>query len=202
VPPRRLLLAVDEFCHEKHLEDYRQVIRKGALVARDPTAYEDITGTEALDPTEIEVLREEVLHKWRITRVLLLTFITCSIGAAVHGWDQTTSNGATLGFPTAFGIDGEDDRSKWLVGLVNAAPYISTSLLGCWLSDPLNDAIGRRGTIFIAANFSLWPVIASAFCHTWQQLLACRLLLGLGMGAKASTSKSLLIISISSVHRA
>lgn len=61
------------------------------------------------------------------------------------------------------------------------------SFLGCWLSDPLNNWVGRRGTIFFAANFCIWPVIGSALCHTWQQQLACRLLMGIGMGAKAST---------------
>ena len=61
------------------------------------------------------------------------------------------------------------------------------SFIGCWLSDPLNNYFGRRGTIFIAAQFCFWPVLGSAFSQTWPQLLVCRLLLGLGMGAKAST---------------
>lgn len=47
------------------------------------------------------------------------------------------------------------------------------------------------GAIFVAANFCLWPVIGSAFTQTWVQLLICRLLLGVGMGAKASTGKFL-----------
>lgn len=58
---------------------------------------------------------------------------------------------------------------------------------GCWLSDPLNFYLGRRGTIFLAAIFCLLPVLGSAFAHTWEQLLICRLLLGIGMGAKATT---------------
>jgi len=32
-------------------------------------------------------------------------------------------------------------------------------------------------------------VIGSACTHTWQQLLACRILLGIGMGAKASVGE-------------
>jgi MFS family permease len=58
---------------------------------------------------------------------------------------------------------------------------------GCWLSDPLNYKFGRRGTIFFAAVFCLGTVVGSACSQTWQQLLVCRLLLGLGMGAKATT---------------
>ncbi|KAI9867687.1 MAG: hypothetical protein M1813_008487 [Trichoglossum hirsutum] len=51
----------------------------------------------------------------------------------------------------------------------------------------LNYFWGRRGTIFVAATFCLLTVIGSGCSRTWQQLLTCRLLLGLGMGAKATT---------------
>lgn len=63
--------------------------------------------------------------------------------------------------------------------------HVNTS--GCWLSDPLNYYLGRRGTIFIAAVFCLLPVIGSAGAQNWPQLFICRLLLGIGMGTKAST---------------
>ena len=59
------------------------------MVARDPSNYEDITGPEALDEEEIEALRDEVLHKWRQPMALYITIVTCSIGAAVQGWDET-----------------------------------------------------------------------------------------------------------------
>jgi hypothetical protein len=39
------------------------MLKKGALVARDPENYEDIEGEEALDEGEVEALRDEVLHK-------------------------------------------------------------------------------------------------------------------------------------------
>jgi len=187
VPRRTLLARVDEFIRQKGLEEWRDVIRKGALVAQDPTGYEDITGDEALDETEINALRDEVLHKWRTNKTLLMTIVTCSIGAAVQGWDQTGSNGANLDFPRVYGIHSDSIRDKMLVGLVNAAPYIGTALFGCWLSDPINNWVGRRGTIFFSANFCLWPVLGSAFARDWMELLICRLLLGLGMGTKAST---------------
>lgn len=45
----------------------------------------------------------------------------------------------------------------------------------------------QTGVIFFSAHFCIWPVIGSAFCHTWEQQLANRLLMGIGMGAKAST---------------
>ncbi|KAF3799609.1 Solute carrier family 2 facilitated glucose transporter member 2 [Colletotrichum gloeosporioides] len=169
-----LLRDVEHFTHDKSLDEYLPMLKKGALVAQDPTGYEEIAGAEALEPDEIQVLRDEVLHKWRIPKILYLTIITCSIGAAVQGWDQTGSNGANLSFPTVFDIGSNSHHDTLLVGLVNSAPYIGSAFIGCWLSDPLNNLVGRRGTIFFAANFCIW-------------ILACRLLLGIGMGAKAST---------------
>lgn len=47
--------------------------------------------------------------------------------------------------------------------------------------------LGRRGTIFLAAIFSLLAPIGSAFTQTWGQLVVCRVLLGIGMGLKEVT---------------
>ena len=74
-----------------------------------------------------------------------------------------------------------------VVGLANAAPYLGSAFCGCWISDPLNNWFGRRGTIFFAAIFCIIPVLGSAFTHNWQTMFVCRLLLGLGMGAKGAT---------------
>lgn len=103
------------------------ILRKGALVAQNPDAYDKIHGAEKLSEEECEALKNEVLYKWRVPRILYMTIITCSIGAAVQGWDQTGSNGANLSFPEALGIGGKSERDTFLVGLVNAAPYIASS---------------------------------------------------------------------------
>jgi hypothetical protein len=68
------------------------------------------------------VLRKEILHKWRLPWKLYLTIITCSVGAAVQGWDQTGSNGATLFFPAYYGIDGKSARDE-IVSLRVGCPY-------------------------------------------------------------------------------
>ncbi|KAH6662990.1 hypothetical protein B0J14DRAFT_570681 [Halenospora varia] len=188
IPRDVLLRNVEEFAQEKGMVDQVGILKKGALVAQDPSNYEDITGEHALSTEEVDVLRNEVLHKWRQPMALYVTIVTCSIGAAVQGWDQTGSNGANLSFPSVFGIGNEDStHDTLLVGLVNSAPYIGSAFFGCWVSDPLNFYTGRRGTIFIAAIFCLLPVFGSAVCQTWEQLFVCRLLLGFGMGAKGST---------------
>ncbi|GMG10663.1 unnamed protein product [Aspergillus oryzae] len=56
-----------------------------------------------------------------------------------------------------------------------------------WISDPLNHWLGRKWVIFIAAVFSLIAPIACALTQSWGQLMACRVLLGIGMGLKEVT---------------
>lgn len=60
-------------------------------------------------------------------------------------------------------------------------------MLGCWLNDPVNNYLGRRGTIFISAIFCLITPIGSGLTQNWYQLFICRVLMGIGMGLKAST---------------
>jgi MFS family permease len=122
-----------------------------------------------------------------------MTIVLNSIAAAIQGWDQTGSNGANLSFPREFGIadtvpycDSSDPNAQlcqdnaWIVGFINATPYITIAFFAGWISDPINDLVGRRGTIFIAAIFS-------GLTQHWGQLVACRVLLGIGMGLKEVT---------------
>jgi len=56
-----------------------------------------------------------------------------------------------------------------------------------WISDPLNNILGRRGVIFVAAIFSLLAPFGQGLSQHWGQLVACRILLGIGMGLKEVT---------------
>ncbi|CAG8283231.1 unnamed protein product [Penicillium salamii] len=180
-----LLAEVESFARENGLWDHLPIFRKGALVAQNPTEFESIN---ELDEEDRTVLRNELTRKWHHPKALWLTIFTCSVGAAVQGWDQTGSNGANLSFPTEFGIGSNSAHDKWILGLINSAPTIAMTLLGCWLSDPINNLVGRRGAIFIAGCFSFCSVLGSALTQNWSQLLVCRLLLGTGMGIKSSTT--------------
>ena len=55
--------------------------KRGALVAQNPTAFEEVKG---LEPLELEFLRKEQTNKWAQPLALYVTIITCSIGAAVQ----------------------------------------------------------------------------------------------------------------------
>ncbi|KAI8959497.1 hypothetical protein F5Y11DRAFT_359195 [Daldinia sp. FL1419] len=160
IPREHILDSATRFSEWNDLCEYVPLIRKGALIAKSPDGFEDIYGPEALDAEEIEALRQEMTDKWKVPKLLYLTIITCSIGAAVQG-------------------------DMLLVGLINSAPYIGSALVGCWLSDPLNNRFGR--TIFASAICCLVTPLLGAITQNWVQLLISRLLLGVGMGIKAAT---------------
>lgn len=137
IPRETLFRNVEDFLRDANLSNYVLLFQRGALIAQDPPAFESIA---ELDETEKEALRNEVLHKWRQPWALYFTVILCSIGAAVQGWDQTGSNGANLSWPIEFGVPdtkpksgavpGVDyDKNSWIVGVVNAGPYIASAFL-------------------------------------------------------------------------
>ncbi|RJE23315.1 galactose-proton symport [Aspergillus sclerotialis] len=193
-----VIADVDQFAEANGFQEQRDLLVKGALIAKDPPEFESVPG---ITEEEISAIKNEVLHKWRQPWRLYFTIVLCSIGAAVQGWDQTGSNGANLSFPEALGIptepkiivDGVEvvnpdaNLNEWIKGVVNAGPYIACSIIGCWLTDPLNHYFGRRGTIFTSAVFCFLSPFGSAVSQTWPQLFVTRLLLGIGMGCKGST---------------
>lgn len=136
IPRHQLMRDVELFAEEKGLTEQLPMLRKGALLAQDPDNYENIGGDEELTPEEKAMLRKEKEHKWHLPFKLYLTIVTCAIGAAVQGWDQTGSNGANLFFPAVYGIGGKNAHDQLILGLVNAGPYIGSAFMGCWLSDP------------------------------------------------------------------
>ncbi|CAK7213648.1 hypothetical protein SEUCBS140593_001915 [Sporothrix eucalyptigena] len=198
IPREQLLDDVARFRVEKGLpEDILPYLQKGALVAQNPAGFERL---EELDAADKEAIRNEVLHRWRHPWALYYTIFLNSIAAAIQGWDQTASNGANLAFPDALGIpDGAGSacgpdanvglcaKNSWIVGLVNSMPYITICIFSGWVSDPLNHYLGRRGTIWIGAIFSVLAPFGMALSQTWGQLAACRMLLGIGMGLKEVT---------------
>ena len=81
IPKAQLLSNVEKFASQKGLTDILPLLKKRALVTQDPPAFEKI---EELDEDDRIALRREITHKWSQPRVLYLTVILCSIGAAVQ----------------------------------------------------------------------------------------------------------------------
>ncbi|KAJ5360645.1 hypothetical protein N7517_009836 [Penicillium concentricum] len=193
IPTEQLMANVTAYATEYDLESILPLLKKGALVAQWPSGVGEIS---ELNDDDRRVLYEEHTRRWKHPFALYYTVILNSISAAIQGWDQTGSNGANLTFDVQFGIPNNSPhcpdpetckRNQWIVGFINASPYITICLFVAWLSDPLNHILGRRGTIFLAAIFSLLAPLGSAFTQHWGQLVACRVLLGLGMGLKEVT---------------
>ncbi|KAF1996419.1 MFS transporter [Amniculicola lignicola CBS 123094] len=193
IPKAELLADISNFAKDNQLEDIEPLLIKGALAAQSP---HDIDNIEELDDADRTALREEQTHRFKLPRTLYVTIILNSIAAAIQGWDQTGSNGANLSFFNDFGIPdsgpvceaaGTCSKNGWIIGFVNSVPYIAIAFFAGWISDPVNEYLGRRGTIFIAAIFSLLAPIGSGLTQTWGQLVACRVLLGIGMGLKEVT---------------
>lgn len=116
------------------------VFQRGALVAQKPIAFEEI---EELTEEDKYHLRREITHRWHLPKALYGAIAICSLGSALQGWDNTGANGALLSFPVEFGIADQ----PWLVGVINASPALF-GLLSAWAADPVNNLMGRRGTIF------------------------------------------------------
>ncbi|KAJ4468263.1 MFS sugar transporter [Lentinula aciculospora] len=191
IPHEQLMEDAKLFAEAHGLEDLVVEFQKGALVAQDPSQFEKLP---QLDEEDKAIFRRELTHKWDQPYMLYYLVILCSMAAAVQGMDESVINGANLFFATQFGIDvkatdGTAGKNQWLLGLVNSAPYLCCGILGCWLTDPLNRFLGRRGTIFLTALFSFLTCIWQGVTNSWEHLFVARFVLGLGesIGPKSST---------------
>ncbi|GAA5988762.1 hypothetical protein JCM5350_002929 [Sporobolomyces pararoseus] len=106
--------------------------------------------------------------------------------------NESATNDTNLFWAPQFGLITERgapgaDRNEWLLGLVNGAPYLCCAVIGCWLTAPLNNWLGRRGTIFLTATLSALTCIWSGCTNSWEHLFAARFVLGLGIGPKSAT---------------
>lgn len=129
-----------------------------------------------------------------------------SLAAATQGMDETANNGAVAIYPQVrdsthsmiailqsqrLGITIENLGSQAMVdnitGLVVGAPYLACAILGCWLTEPLNRVLARRGTIFLSCFIAAVASIWEGLVHSWPNLFVARFVLGLGIGAKSSS---------------
>ncbi|KAI0479242.1 hypothetical protein GGR56DRAFT_665064 [Xylariaceae sp. FL0804] len=176
-----------EFCakHGFTAADDVRAFRLGAMIAGNMNRYDsikDLTGRER------EVLDREITHKWSNPIMLYLVIGICSLCAAVQGMDETVVNGAQYFYKTQFHIGGDSTRDTFLLGLLNAAPYICCAFIGCWLTEPMNKVFGRRGTVFVACLISAAACFWQAFTNTWWHMFIARFFLGFGIGPKSATT--------------
>ncbi|KAH8665092.1 major facilitator superfamily domain-containing protein [Tricladium varicosporioides] len=191
--PARVEAAVLAFAEANGLMGIHPLLLTGAMISMNPEEFRDVPGLTTQQIAALE--RENTMTFWDQTKELRTTIFTCAIAAIVQGWDQSSINGANLRWPHDLGIHigspngsdtGKSTRDLWIFALINAAPFLFGAICGSWLCDPFSFKGGRRFAICFSGIFCFFSTIGSAFVGTWQQLLACRVLLGIGMGAKAS----------------
>ncbi|KAB8275623.1 hypothetical protein BDV30DRAFT_225046 [Aspergillus minisclerotigenes] len=186
--PEELEDDVHKFYDRNHLKDVvdLELLVKGARIAQEP----DNLYTLSLTPAEFKAIKDEKESGfWQQSKDLKVTILTTACAAITQGWQQSTINAGSGGWKNDLQPKGEDWTHHHLLlsGFIDAAPWLSGSIIGTWLSDPLQEGnYGRRPALFISAIFCAACVLGTARCETWQQLLACRVLLGIGIGAKAS----------------
>jgi len=189
IPREQLMADAAAFAKERNLSHLVDEFQKGALIAQDPTAFESL---DILSEDDKIILRRELTHRWDQPWQLYYLVILCSLAAAVQGMDESVINGANLFYAPQFGIDpnsqdGNAGRNQWLLGLVNSAPYLCCGVISCWLTYPLNNYLGRRGTIFVTAFVSFAACIWQGVTNSWQHLFVARFILGFGIGPKSTT---------------
>lgn len=118
---------------------------------------------------------------------MLPVLATVGTAAFLQGHVQSSINAASL-YAYQLGVPWMDpDKSDglcfyqpWILGAMNASPFLFAAVIGAPLALPLNYWIGRRGAIAVAAVTILVSSLASAFVSTWQALFAVRVLNGIG----------------------
>jgi sugar porter (SP) family MFS transporter len=185
IPRDQLMSDVEVFAKERGLTHILPDLQKGALVAQDPQAYNRL---DDFTEEDRQILSDEVNHKWKQTKTLYYMVIMSSLAAAVQGMDEAVINGAQIIYPAQFGIgDATSTRDGWLIGVVNSAPYLCCATISCWLTDPLNQWLGRKKTIFLTCLISFLTCIWSGLTNTWWHLFIARFFLGFGIGPKSAT---------------
>lgn len=174
---------VEDFVITQGLADQQALFQKAA---RTLCRNVDDQHLDGLTPQEADALRRESTHKWQQPWTLYLTIFVCSLGAIEQGWAQTGMNGANLYLPAAFGLDSNSTHDSFVLGLINCGLYLAQGLLGCWLSEPLNKRMGRRGTIFVGASLCLIGNLGASISWSWPILVLFRLILGTGLGVNSS----------------
>ncbi|PKY00611.1 MFS general substrate transporter [Aspergillus campestris IBT 28561] len=167
----QILLDVDEFATRYDLGHIRELLKKAALIAHNPS---DLARTEGLNQEEIAILsgKDGEYRHGRCTPFqsqIVNSMMLIYLAAAVYGM-------AHFSAWTYISLDQWYSAPNTLESVTFNAPHIGSALVGCWCTVPLNRAVGRRGAIFtamgliiltsIAGSLELWPVanLIQRFC--------------------------------------
>ena len=203
-------------------------ILRAARVAKDIRTYDDLVRSDRPDagyglPVQLTDEEKQALKREKDVvfpeRGMLIVVLTVSLAAFLQGQVQSSINGATL-FPTQFGLspsssagnggglNGTTASTKlpapniddWRLGAMNASPFLFAAALGCPMALPINDLVGRRGAMVVAALLILASSLGAAFTSNWYSLFGVRIINGLGRSLKSMERRNLPRLDASSKH--
>ncbi|CAG8008259.1 unnamed protein product [Penicillium nalgiovense] len=161
--PAQLEAEVEDFHKRVNLNGVvdLEILIRGARIAQQRWG----DAPPGFTPAEFEAIKNENSKSYLSflqTRGLLVTVIATACAAITQyvysvsqsgesfdnyrGWQQSTINASSLFLNWKVDFDLDD---KLLIGFINAAPWLLGSLIGTWLSDPLQERFGRRPALFI-----------------------------------------------------
>lgn len=180
------LIADVRHFHQTYLQKVdEKALLRAARVAKDARTYDEVARAEGVGaghdlPVQLTAPEKAALKAEKDVlfseRGMLIVILTVSLAAFLQGFVQSSINGASL-YPAQFGLYESDN---WQFGLANASPFLFAALLGCWLSLPINDRIGRRGAMAVAACLIFASSLGAAFCRNWAALFGVRIINGIG----------------------
>lgn len=161
------------------LEDKRDILISGALVANDPKI---IDSEQYSDEDRVHYYKEKksplLAQPWQ----MFFVAIVASFAAVNFGMDESAVGGAQVQYAVEFNLTDPN-----ILGVTNAAPYLAASILGCPLATWLDRYWGRKEVVFLSCIIGVAGSLWQAFSYKWSSLLVARLFLGVGMGLNSST---------------
>lgn len=187
----------------------RTSLLRAARVAQNIRSYDEVARSENPEagsnlPVQLSAEEKFALKAEKDVlfseRSMFIVILTVSLAAFLQGFVQSSINGASL-YSVEFGLPDvvstrmqspnvtsiakQPHLDDWKLGAANSSPFFFAALLGCWLSLPINDWIGRRGAMAVAACLIFASSLGAVWCTTWYALFLVRVLNGIGMGVKA-----------------
>ena len=92
-PHQEMNDLIDAFMEKSRIDEiYSEHIRKGAFLAQDGEAFDDVRADglqlKAEERDALKLENPKTGHKWNQPWILYALVGCCSLGAAVQGWDE------------------------------------------------------------------------------------------------------------------
>ncbi|CDO94176.1 unnamed protein product [Kluyveromyces dobzhanskii CBS 2104] len=178
-PTEEVLKTVDELVQTYNLQEYEELLARGALLANDP----ELLSSDNYSEWEREKIGKELTHPFlSLSSGMIWAALCTSLAAVNFGMDESAVGGAVLGYQQTFNITNPN-----IQGLTLAAPYLAAGVLTLPFTVLLNKKYGRRFIVLISCFIGVSGSLMQAFSNGLALMLFSRLYLGIGMGLCSST---------------